>query len=367
MRRWLLAGVTLFLMLGASCLIVDRGSAQIPGAMLTFTPPTTGPCGATPAPAALAGFTTCAAFFDFGAATGASWLPTPFSGPPSTLSNWLDLVGNVNSGVPFHSGQGTTAPPIPLVAGTNISVAYDSAAGKNVLIEHWLKSYSSYGCSLSPCAVSISGQTYDRQHALDFPNAVYIEAVTRTGPGYASSGQQDDNNFWMWCSGDNAGHNNDSKCLEYDAAELQMSSGGYGVDGLINWAGGGGGGFTWTSYSSPLNTRLPPGWSQSAYHKYGLLATSDGVTSVYVCEWIDDVFQSCVHASPTNPAAYSIRHFLLAASNGRPATGDSYPTQDVFNYVQYMGVWACGGWASGQCNGSSLYNSGGGNPLIYWH
>lgn len=323
-------------------------------------PPVT-PAGQDPTPppqAAAAGFTTLAYNFDFSQSTYA------------TQSNWLDCVGTDTS-KPWHVGfpGGITSLPC------NIKQATDPLDSSTVMRLQYLASYSSYGLGYPPSGsgpppggspnynyVSMMGAPNgsvggSSGHAtISFPD-YYIEGTYRldsTYPtglinGHNSSGPD---GLWSWQEPGDA--------IECEFAEIYGSSNGFGDGGCGNWHPGGSHLANWISYDPSQNQHIPPGWNVTAYHTYGALYTSDGATSIKVCHYIDNILQTCFEMSPVagqfNQRTWPII-WVGSDVNGGPLV-------DTNEYVKNIHVFSCPNWATQQCNGTTLFNSGG---LTYWH
>jgi hypothetical protein len=181
-----------------------------------------------------------------------------------------------------------------------------------------------------------------------FPNA-YIETVYRLDISNDASNGTGPDGVWTWLAGNPVG----GFPFEFDIAELYGNGGadGAGGPGVALWA-------NWDfncTYNPGCTSRLPGGYSTTAYHKYGALFTSNGTNSTYFCTFIDDVFQSCAPFA----GGYAERSWLVAWVGGRAP-----PNTNL--YIQYIRVWSCSDWSTGSCNGSTLAGSGGGT-LSYWH
>jgi hypothetical protein len=301
-----------------------------------------------PTEAANAGFTTLAANYDFSQPLYA------------VQSNWLDCVGN-NASVPWHKGAPGVISNVPC----NINQAVDPSGGQTVMALKYLNSYSSYANSglgnyVSMQTVTNGGANQGGTTTPSFPN-MYVEAVYRID-NVSSTGASGNDGVWDWQTtpGSSAG------AIEFDFGELYGNNA--GDSGTGNWGNAHAGGFIWTSWSTPCGSRncnlyVPSGWSADTYHKYGGLITSDGATAVWNCAFIDDVLQQCVNPSALS-SQYFNREWLIAWVGSN--TAGFYPP-DTNLYIQYIRVWSCANWVSQMCNGPSLSNSGGANPLIYWH
>ena len=279
-----------------------------------------------PTEAANAGFTTLAANYDFSQPLYA------------TQSNWLDCTGSsANAALPWHANYFNSFWPT-----CNINQATDPVTSQTVLRQTYLGSYYPTG------QINTAMQTSGPHSAITFPN-MYIETVLREDLSY-TGGAGSSSGVWTWQTPSNG--------FEFDVGELDPAAGGWGDAAWHDWRSGGSqGNFIWVSFGT---NNLPSGWMVTAYHKYGILLTSDGSTSTYACGFVDDILQGCqlTDASGVN---YTEHSFLLATVAPPSKTDTSL---NISQYIQYIRVWSCANWASQMCNGSILFNS---NRLIYWH
>ena len=288
---------------------------------------------AVPAAAQAAGFTTLAANYDFS---------QPFY---ATQSNWLDCGAN-NDSLPWHVGNpGISLTEFPC----NINQRADPVTGDTVMDFQYLTSYNSYGQTGQ--FNTIGAQTINNGTGtvtVSFPN-FYVEAAYRVGPPYCGSHNAGGpNGVWSWGT---------VGPLEMDFTELWTSDCGYGDAAGANHANNS----PLPGYASYQPNNLPPGWIQTAYHRYGTLLTSDGSTSAKACFFVDDILQSpaCGEANFT-PGQYASRNYLIAS-----ATNLTPPLpQNIDLYIKYIRVWSCASWATGHCDGSTLFDNG---SLRYWH
>ncbi len=303
-----------------------------------------------PAVAQAAGFTTLAGNYDFS---------SPAYADPNT--NWIDCGNNDNSKIWHAASPGVNS------INCNIHQKVDPGDGSTVMNLHLGTSDGCGGGFTFPfCSVSIQTQNNSNKFATAaFPN-MYVETVNRVENTYNNGGGYNGAHaVWTWWAG--AGPD----AYEADIDELQVDQGGYGNDGIPNWAAGGSPppGITgWTSYA-PNNASVPAGYSPVPYHKYGMLLTSDGSSSIYACWFIDDRLQSPCQAVPSVVSTeYTARHIMIMTVYGSAGGQASIIDRDLD--VKYIKVYTCAGWtptqgsAVGMCNGSTLFNDG---NLIYWH
>ena len=310
--------------------------------------------GVVPPVAANAGFTTLAANYDFS---------SPSYADPNT--NWLDCNDSDNSKI-WHLGS----PGVPAgntFGGCAIHQKFDSVAGVNVINVHL--DVNTNPCNSWGAYCSTSMETRNENGFVGtatYPNK-YYETVVRNEGAFSDTTFNSPQGVWEWndCA---------SGCLgiEGDVVELQYDSNGYGNDGVINWGHGNcssGDCFgAWTSYCCN-NPNVPPGWSSTAYHKYGMLTTSDGATAITMCWFIDDVLQSCSDVPNVQGYEFTERKFLIAtayaAGGDGQGTGNGPGIIESRDFdVQYIHIYSCGQWPTQMCNGSTRVTNG---NLTYWH
>jgi hypothetical protein len=299
----------------------------------------------TPPPqAAAAGFTTLAANFDW--ANGQLCVGTNCVAA-SPASNWLDCTGNDATRF-WHGGYWTLLP-------CNAGLAVDPATGQNSLFVKYLGSYA----ALQANGVVIITQTSDGTLTMSWPQGAYTEAAYRIDTTYPGGLSQSGPHGPFWWQ--------QSPCvIDFQLGELYGSKSGFGSGDSANWCPPGGGRqgqFTWQNYAE---NSLPTDWSPTAIHKYGALRTTNGVDSYMECSYVDDILQigsggGCFDNYPsTNPDIAGARSFMIIVG-----TGVDNQTVDTTLWMPWMRVWTCANGATGQCNGTTLAQPGGG--LQYWH
>jgi hypothetical protein len=293
---------------------------------------------AAPDGALAAGFTTLAANYDFSQALYA------------TQSNWLDCNGT-NDSLPWHSGIPGLGPNSQVAC--NILQRTDPSTGDKVMHLQYL---ASYGSGIGSGQIRTMGMQTKNQHNGDLNvsfNNFYIESVYRIAATNSdnASGQLDGPvGVWVWNDGSRGGS------FEVDINELYADRGGYANAGVLNHGGGRG-----TFYQSYEPNNLPPGYSETEYHKYAALVTSDGSTHSYACSFVDDIQQgNCIdlNIAGTDPTMFKTKAWLILSLENHSVR----PSANYDLYVKSLKVWACP--AITPCNASTLYNDG---ALIYWH
>jgi len=97
-----------------------------------------------------------------------------------------------------------------------------------------------------------------------------------------------------------------------------------------------------------------PGYSSLAFHKYGGLRTSDGVTDTRQCVFLDDVMQGPACGPVMSGGAvnknFTARSALYMGSGSLPGSARN-PTDLL---VARITIWSCDTYKTSMCNGSSL-------------
>jgi hypothetical protein len=306
--------------------------------------PSSGPaCGGTPPAAAAAlGFTTCAFAIDFTRATISEYDGTAFSA--DTLSSWLDCKGASH---PLFYANTYSGPVncndfrIVSDGGTKVlDISYepaDTGTYTTTIMQ---------SCSQGKAA-ACGAPTYP---GMTFPFNWYYEIKMRTTSGTLSSCPQSGCGpmFDDWSYPTSFG----PTWTELDFIEF------------FSWSGlGGGYGATGGSQQGGWNFGGNGLWPNDTtnYHTYAVLTASDGSTETKLCSYYDNIERAC---SGPNKGNYATRMELID-NTGPPIRGwcksDSKnclpPTQSEDHYIEWIHVWSCGAWLTGQCNASPLPSS----------
>jgi hypothetical protein len=82
---------------------------------------------------------------------------------------------------------------------------------------------------------------------------------------------------------------------------------------------------------------------------------------MYICYFVDDRLQVCGPVGVGgNTIQYTLRNRIIVSAGSN--SGNAAANIDM--NVKYVNVYSCAQWATGMCNGSQLFSSGG---LTYWH
>lgn len=294
--------------------------------------------GSIPAAAQAAGFTHCAANYDF---TNAAY---------SNPATWLDCKGASN-------------PQWTLPYGNCGHIFMTSDGGTQVLDLEWTP--SDYGTSTST-SIQTSGAGNDSNisHALlSVPAGKYIEVVARSSAvseSVCSSGCIL-NDAWTWPGNGNAG-------IEWDFIEM------YGPSGNTVTSGMGFGGWNGisSSHSGLWNVGHVSGYDPTIYHTYGVRVATDGVNNgnIAACIYLDGSLidqrqggstYQCANGSWSPASTQPGRNFLVLTV-GPQGTAPNY-TGNADYYVQSYRVWECPSYTPtgpGECNNTTAQVTNGG-------
>jgi len=95
-----------------------------------------------------------------------------------------------------------------------------------------------------------------------------------------------------------------------------------------------------------------PGYSSLAFHKYGGLRTSDGVTDTRQCVFLDDVMQGPACGPVMSGGAVNKNFTARSALYIGSAAGRAKNPTDLL--VARITIWSCDTYKTSMCNGSSL-------------
>jgi hypothetical protein len=287
----------------------------------------TGPpyTGAIPVGAQAAGFTHCAANYDF-------------SSPQySNLSTWLDVCGAGGNAQWFVTPSDGAGNPAPCSAW---SITTDG--GGQVLQMHWDPSF------LSSNVLTTGMQTSSGSTTFDYPLGSYFQATYRSTVGSfgdPQGGAPFVSAWWSW--------QKNSPVVEIDFLETYAFSAATGKapcgsvvcgGGASTHDWGGAGSFGIASYEASGGS----GYDPTIYETIGTRVTNNGSSRIAACGYLNNRLISCGSASLSQASQYQNRSFLIMYDG--PQANDGYrPTvaQDIF--VKDIVVFTCANWRTGQC------------------
>jgi hypothetical protein len=242
-------------------------------------------------------------------------------------SNWLACAGAASPQW-WLFGFISNAPPC-----SDVSVITDASIGATVL-----------DIALNPAdwpnttASELDNSDQSSTYPFTFPATFYLESVWKLsaatagacGPQVCNIGEGP----WVWKATGSSG------AMEWDSGE-PYNNNFLAVQGP-NWGGG----------ASIDN--LGPGFAGpfTSYSYDGLRVTSDG-TNIGACSYWNSNSPVCGSGTWSGDQATHRQYLKLqvGTSDGSAAYA---PSARMDIYVQYIRVWACPGWATGQCNGTVL-------------
>jgi hypothetical protein len=308
--------------------------------------------GDLPAPAVAAGYTTCAANYDFSTATDFTTNGNTYNF--SNIATWLGCSGQ-NTALWWTSSYNSpgTAPC------SDFNIINDSTIGTNVLD----MAFSAADANNSVSATTMSmgnggwgGATPAQTN--NFPQGIYLEYALEILPAdinpYDTNNGGDPKCATHYCeqfgffSLDTSGPFNEWDVIESDTGSSGNSAKAYS-----------GGNTDWESYSPAPNNEF-------SWHTYGMLLTTDGATGIAKCNYVDGNHTTSGSASSTgcyehwdgvgSGFQYAARQYfglMLGAQEFQECYfggACAAPTVTQHMHVKYIRIFTCAGWASGQCN-----------------
>ena len=310
-------------------------SVQIVPAASPISPPSNGiACdigpnymGSIPAAAQAAGFTHCAANYDF---TNSAY---------SNTATWLDCAGASFPQWTFYGDN----PSVPCSR-----VFMTSDGGVQVLdIQYNPSTDGGTGSTNGTNSIQTSGSNNNSdisQALFTVPTGKYVEFVVRTDANLQNNNGCSDgcemNDFWTW------GGNGNPNFIEWDFLEEYSNTNGNG--GIWHPWGGGNAGI-----SGLAEPGQQGGYDPTQYHTYGFRIANDTSGDVAVCNYLDgtQLSNGTPPCATGNYAPVPLGREFLVLSSG-PNSASNYAVTGNY-YVKSVRVWECPGGASGECYSSS--------------
>ena len=188
----------------------------------------------------------------------------------------------------------------------------------------------------------------DPNLVFDVPSGIYVEVVQRDNVNTVSVNPNAaaNSDFFLWATAQWILANGNTT-LEEDVTET-FADPRYTVFGSSDhsWpcCGAAGNGSVWGLNGIFGSASLPAGFQTSDYHKYAMLLTTNGVDTVHMCGYVDDVFYGCHDVAKP-----------LAAIGQNPDNSGSAIQRNAF------AIWSANlAWGSTQPQNDSCPNSGSG-------
>jgi hypothetical protein len=305
--------------------------------------------GTIPAGAAAAGFTTCAANYDF---TQSSF---------SDTATWLDCAGASNPlwfNDPDTRAGGSGAPC------SDVTMVTDSTIGKQVLKASYTLADYNGGAN------RVSLTTWRNNVGDRFPNSGYEEAVMRVDANTYAHPSTDNYFGDLWEEGDAAQVQQpwcnglaDQNCTWMEWDFIEMYSPGYNSNngagehcGLANVPPCPTNGIYYSTGIQISWAGNTPNFDPTVFRNYGMRITQDGAGHFGACNYLDGVQMAPNHNNPScgqnSYAAGSADVVQNAVNRLKIWSGSSHPANGVDNtiYVQRITVWTCSAWRTTPCN-----------------
>jgi hypothetical protein len=284
--------------------------------------------GSIPAAAQAAGFTHCAANYDF---------TQPFF---ATESSWLDCAGASNpmwAQVIFANGSNPPCSDIRIMSDGGIQ-ALDISFPTSLLGTSTTNQLATENVN--------NGGTNLPSGFNGFPNGSYIEMVWRVSSATQNSCPSSNTNcifadIWSWDTSSTSSNGH----IEWDFTELY---------GYVGTDGGCDGATNCNGIGQPGHVS---GFDPTVYNTYATRVTLDGTGNVARCNYLNgNILLPCaVPGAGVSGSALNLRHFLYMTLGPQNLSGSITQNQDM--YVQRTTVWECSGWQTGECNGPVLTTS----------
>lgn len=287
--------------------------------------------GSIPAAAQAAGFTHCAANYDF---TSPAY---------SNIATWLDC-------------KGASTPQWAFAYGNCAHINMIMDGGTQVLDLQWQT--SDYNNPDTATAIQTSGPGNDSNlsHAiLTLPTGKYIEIVSRV-PAATQNNACDNTGgvgcffgaSWSW------GGNGNPNFIEWDFIEYYNNS---SNGAQLHPTDGASGGID--AIGEPHNVG---GYDPTVYNSYGVRTATDTSGNMTMCTYLNGTLINGGGTYPCGSGTYSPvtlgRNFLIMEIGPQGAKLNYLTTGDY--YVERETVWECAGYATGECYSSTAQVTNGG-------
>jgi hypothetical protein len=301
------------------------------------------PAASIPPGAQAAGYTHCAANYDF--TYVGNFTSNGITYNWSNQATWLGGCGASNSVALWFNLTGWYPGPSPC---SDFDIEADSqAGGKNVLHIVWTPTDANNGITMSWIELTSNNNGY-QPTGTTFPNGVYTEILWR-------SNQSTQNAF-----NDNQPH------LSFFACSPPSTNPGY--DGGVEWDVmesyyNGGSLATMHDPCAGAGTVLaqwfpyfvnPAGWT-TGYHAMGTVASSNGSTTMGWVPFLDGVKQSGEFTfTPSSQDDFTRREAYGMGVGDQGVSAPRMPSNNMDMYVQHVQFWVLPGctWQTQQCSGS---------------
>lgn len=355
---WILSGDTTHyqissnLLASASLVVGPAGFCNAGGVTITIEAPSGGATLATamfgancdigpgyvgllPAAAVAAGFTHCAANYDFSSTANFTYNGNTYNF--SNKDTWFGGGGGCTQQNWLLYNLGYISPVTPC---SDFSIVSDS--GLNTLRIQYTQADINAGSEMSWMTTSTGGTV-----GTFFPVGEYIEWVWRldSGTWYPNNPIGKSIEPWVIFSWS---FNNTGNHVEWDAQEWFNGCGNTSCVGSStsthDWANGGAG---FTTFICNVATGCADG---ANYHTYGMRATSDG-TNYGQCAYTDNALNACNSAAFGNPGDATITNYWGWGIGQQNASGGTL-SAPMIGYVRRVTIFACPNWQTQQCNGT---------------
>jgi hypothetical protein len=301
--------------------------------------------GTIPAGAQAAGFTHCAANYDFtqnvtfNNGNGGSGYNF------ATVSTWLDCAGASNP-LWYVTEDGLAGGNCPGDTSQQFSIVNDG--GTQVLqVQYNMPADWNNGITDAKIATA-SPEGWPNPPGILFPQGGYTEAVLRMPAATVDNACGSVNciltDAWSWAPATSG-----NPVQEWDFIEM------YGPASNIVTNGAGGGNCC-GGFAEPGHT---PGYDPTIYHTYAMRITMDSSGNMGVCNYLDGSQITndssgkppCITGGPLSSFLQAQRHFLILEAG--PQSNSYTPAQNEDLLMQRFTVWTCSSWQTTSCASSA--------------
>jgi hypothetical protein len=296
--------------------------------------------GSIPAAARAAGFTHCAANYNFTSTTNFTYNGTTYNF--SNPATWLDCAG-ASSPLFWASGYGfSTSPPC-----SRYSIVSDG--GDNALHLLWTATDAANGTEMTWMAQGSRSGLFGSGTEYSLPQSHYTEVQFRSTAATLSA-LPSGADILSYFSFKHLASN--TTWLEYDTTEL-FSPNGRGGGGCIDWYNGGGPDYVCNVTQWQVsNTSLDP----TTYNTYAEYAKSDGSAKMSKCAYLNGVEVYCSQWSPNilsvQQRLFTNRNYWGFGVGDQNQSPPRTPNANMEIFIRQITFWEppnCA-WQTQQCN-----------------
>jgi hypothetical protein len=297
--------------------------------------------GSIPAAAAQAGFTHCAANYDFTYVGNFTSNSNTYNW--SNQATWLGGCGASDSiALWWNTGYNSSVTPC-----SRFDIEADSqAGGKNVLHIVWTAADAANGSEMSNIGTTKNGNGYN-QPGTTFPNGLYVEILWRSNTTTQNALNDGNPQLSLFaCSPPNTPGGFDGG-TEWDTMEAYHDGGSAATIHNTCASTNVPGQITWYSAANPV------AWA-TGYVTLGTVQTSDGSTQMGYSGFKNGTKVNSFLWTPSTNDNYTRREVWGLGVGDQNKSPPNTPSNNMDMYIQHIQFWVQPGcaWQTNQCNGS---------------